>query len=74
MPTDSMDGVKMTGPDDHGWDDDEYDPDDDDCMDECGMMPDGQCVLAGSEWCDWDCPRFKPTYPPGRAALEGRKP
>lgn len=23
----------------------------------CGMMPDGQCALAGSEECDWDCPR-----------------
>lgn len=42
---------------------DEYDdhdePDDyeDACLDECGMMADGQCTLAGSEWCDWDCPR-----------------
>lgn len=26
-------------------------------MDECGMMPDGYCMLAGTEWCDWDCPR-----------------
>lgn len=25
--------------------------------DECGMMPDGQCTLAGTEFCDWDCPR-----------------
>lgn len=22
---------------------------------ECGLMPDGQCVLAGTEHCDWDC-------------------
>ena len=29
----------------------------DDGWDSCGMMPDGLCMLAGSEWCDWDCPR-----------------
>ena len=23
----------------------------------CGMMPDGQCGLAGTEECDWKCPR-----------------
>jgi hypothetical protein len=23
---------------------------------ECGLMPDGTCSLAGTEWCDWDCP------------------
>lgn len=40
---------------------DETDPDDeDDRMQDCGMMPDGQCMLAGTEWCDWDCPRNKP--------------
>jgi len=32
---------------------DEYEGDG---SDECGMMPDGQCTLAGSEWCDWNCP------------------
>jgi hypothetical protein len=44
-------------PDDHfePFDDE---PEDDDAvdLDECGMMPDGQCTLAGSEWCDWECP------------------
>ena len=24
---------------------------------ECGMGPDGQCSLAGTEDCDWHCPR-----------------
>lgn len=24
---------------------------------DCGMMPDGTCSLAGSEDCDWECPR-----------------
>lgn len=23
----------------------------------CGMMPDGSCSLAGTEECDWECPR-----------------
>ena len=36
------------GGDEHG--------DDDDAEFECGQMPDGTCFLAGSEWCDWDCP------------------
>lgn len=27
-----------------------------DC-DECGMMPGGQCSLAGTEHCDWHCHR-----------------
>jgi hypothetical protein len=32
-------------------------------MDECGFLPDeGICMLAGTEWCDWDCP-FNPTDP-----------
>ena len=31
------------------WDDDEIDEA------ECGLMTDGQCMLAGTEWCDWDC-------------------
>lgn len=32
------------------FDDDEFDDD------ECGMTSDGTCLLAGSEFCDWDCP------------------
>jgi len=23
---------------------------------ECQMLPDGQCLLAGSEHCEFDCP------------------
>ena len=22
---------------------------------ECGLMPDGQCLLVGTEHCDWEC-------------------
>lgn len=38
-----------------GPDDDDDDPDA--WMDDCGMMPDGTCMNAGSEWCDFECPR-----------------
>lgn len=41
-------------------DPDEYidDPEDDDEGEyqDCGLLPDGQCMKAGSEECDWDCP------------------
>lgn len=25
---------------------------------DCGLMPDGQCMKAGTEECDWDCGRL----------------
>lgn len=39
---------------------DEFDEFDDDELDDhdCGLMPDGQCMLAGTEWCDWECGRL----------------
>lgn len=41
-------------------DDDEYDPDDEDHGAECGRWINGKlgksCTLAGTEFCDWDCP------------------
>lgn len=27
-----------------------------DLMGECGKMQDGSCLLAGSEFCDFECP------------------
>ena len=44
-------------PDDY-FDDDDYDPDDEDSWleMECGLMHDGQCAMAGSEHCDFTCP------------------
>jgi len=43
-----------------------YDPSDDDVytdedaiedlMDECGQDASGSCSLAGTEYCDWECP------------------
>ena len=43
-------------------DDMDYDPDEGfpefDEFDDCGLMPDGQCLKAGSEECDWECGRL----------------
>lgn len=42
---------------DSDFDDDEPDDDfDDEDNFDCGMTPDGQCMKAGSEECDWECP------------------
>ncbi len=48
------------GPD-YDYDDWDYeDPDavDDDGWDDCGLGPSGQCSMAGTEWCDWECGRL----------------
>lgn len=38
-------------------DGDLYDEDDEmDREHDCGLMDDGQCALAGTEWCDFECP------------------
>ncbi|WP_347270339.1 hypothetical protein [Rhizorhabdus histidinilytica] len=37
------------------FDDDDRE-DEDDLVDQCGKLADGQCMLAGTEFCDWDCP------------------
>ena len=40
--------------------DDDGGPNDDECidhfLDECGHDGSGGCSLAGTEYCDWDCP------------------
>jgi hypothetical protein len=53
----------MTGTE-RDWSQDEIDEDmfrddgDDGEQDiNCGLMANGRCGLAGTEWCDWDCPR-----------------
>ena len=45
----------MRDPDDYDGD---YEPDDleDDDFEDCGLMPDGQCAMAGTEHCDFCCP------------------
>ena len=34
------------------WDEDGYDR----MESECGALPDGGCIFAGAEYCDWECP------------------
>ena len=52
--------------DDHyeDFNDDEFD-DEYDESEECGRWSNGrlvpQCSLAGTEWCDWECPIGWPT-------------
>ncbi|MDE2096538.1 MAG: hypothetical protein KGL39_04770 [Patescibacteria group bacterium] len=50
----------MSGPEDFDdYLDDSPDDEDDELAEaefNCGLMPDGTCSLAGTEWCDWDCP------------------
>lgn len=41
---------------DQFFDEDFDDPDEYDPFDDCGMTADGHCMLAGTEWCDFDCP------------------
>jgi hypothetical protein len=53
------DRARLLALEEDGWDDEEISEHD------CGMGPDGQCSLAATEWCDWDCPR-------GRAALRAK--
>ena len=36
--------------------DDDEDDGWDDGWDDCGLMPDGTCMNAGTEWCAWACP------------------
>lgn len=44
-------------PDDYDDFDDVYDDEDElDREADCGLMDDGQCMLAGTEWCDFECP------------------
>lgn len=39
------------------FDDEDDDLDDDELADmSCGLGPDGQCLAAGSEYCDFECP------------------
>ncbi len=46
--------------DQRDWDEEDGDYEDGDYEDgdyeDCGLMPDGQCLKAGSEECDFECP------------------
>lgn len=41
---------------DHTFDDDQYDEPYDAWEDDCGLAHDGQCGMAGTEHCDFECP------------------
>lgn len=54
------------------WPEPDDDDDDHDFEDEfefdCALGPDGQCLKAGSEECDWDCPNRNSEHFAGSAA------
>lgn len=54
---------------DHDYEFDHPDEWDGEFEEECGLMPDGQCLLAGTEHCDWDCGRLNAAR---IAAMKGR--
>lgn len=46
----------MSDPEEYFLDDDDDLDDEEDAFFDCGLMDDGQCTSAGSEWCDFECP------------------
>lgn len=42
--------------DEEGLPDYDDDPDEEDDFDDCGLCEDGQCRMAGTEHCDFECP------------------
>lgn len=55
-------------PDDHLDEIDDGDPDEFDDDFECGLRRDGQCGMAGSEYCDFNCPNRESEFFAGSAA------
>ena len=51
-------------------DGDDSDGEDDDPFDECGLMRDGQCSMAGTEHCDFECPNRESELFCGSAAWQ----
>lgn len=59
--------IKGDMPECPAWNEDEADDDYDEGMDcgrwdqnaKNGMLPRGLCRLAGTEWCDWECPHSR---------------
>ena len=54
-----MDDPDFYDDEDHAYnsdDDEEADWDDEDGDDDCGLLEDGQCLMAGTEHCDFECP------------------
>jgi len=51
---------------------DYMDYDDDDTDGECALMPNGQCLMVGTEDCDWECPHSRGPYYAGSEAWAKR--
>lgn len=60
-----MDEHDLDYPDDD-WDDE---PNDWDPADDCGLTADGTCMNAGTEWCDFECPRRGQLDAPAEAPM-----
>ena len=54
--------------------DDDYDELDalEEALQECGLDNDGQCGLAGTEWCDFECPMRDSEFFAGSAAWRAK--
>lgn len=50
---------------DDDWDEDEP-------LHDCGLLLNGQCMLAGTEECDWDCPNSHGPFYAGSEAWHKR--
>ena len=57
------------------YDDDEFDElEERDLADDCMLMDDGQCMAAGSEWCEFECPyRDSELFAGSKAWIEKHK-
>lgn len=55
-----VDAIASESAADELWERENWDEDyaDDDGFDDCSLMPNGQCLKAGSEECDWECGRL----------------
>lgn len=57
MPDDPKRAAMQEQIDDHLYEDDDEAEDEDFWLEqECGLMHDGQCAMAGAEHCDFTCP------------------
>lgn len=43
-------------------DDFDFEAEEDEDQFDCGLGPDGQCSMAGSEDCDWECPHSRGAF------------
>lgn len=63
------DGADYEYDHDHRFD---YMDEGDDLDGDCGLLPNGQCMMAGSEDCDWECPHSHGPFFAGSAGWHKR--